>query len=240
MKITDNQNRRVLSEGRNNGMGFALLEKKGPNYETVQPISPCKDYLNEVVFTENTGIPSKGCGLEYLKRLKIFKSRLYMAIKIVPTKDGSYYYSRSLEQDQEMLANNYKNLEIFIRKFEDLLGSRIKTHIKAANDGFFLVRGPMIWRRSTIAISLYTLLIRAGMTYNGKDDPIKFLETFSYNSGDASLIKGALPKIKYILEKREIPGQPKFPRDAAAKFHWSPHNLGIMSFNIPKDELVHT
>ena len=76
MTITEKHDRNVLIEGRSSGMGFAMLKKDKTNYETVNPLSPCKDYLNEVVFTENTGYPTKAHGLDYKEKLDIFKDKV--------------------------------------------------------------------------------------------------------------------------------------------------------------------
>ena len=51
IQIINKQCRSKLCEGRSYQMGFAFLKKLDNNtFETVQPISPCKDYLNDVIF----------------------------------------------------------------------------------------------------------------------------------------------------------------------------------------------
>ena len=68
LKIIDKQNRGKLNEGRNYQMGFAFCKKVSNKVlETIQPISPCKDYLNDVVYSERTGKNVSAYGLNTSK-----------------------------------------------------------------------------------------------------------------------------------------------------------------------------
>jgi hypothetical protein len=234
-QIVETQNREKLAEGRNSGMGFAFLQKKKEIYETVNALSPCKDFLNEVVFTENTGIGSQAHGLKYHQKLNIFGRFGYLAIKLVDQGKygpGCYYYGPSLEIDSKILEDNYKNIEKLLHYFEENLEVKGRSNITKVNDDYYLVRVPREWTRSTPNISLYTLLIRVAMVYDGERDPIGFLEDYNYNKGDKDLLQPALVKIRTLLEKKELIKQPPFDKELAMKKAWSPHDLGILSVNI--------
>lgn len=254
--IKEVKDRKVLAEGRNNGMAFGFLKLKSRTdvqsiFETVQPLSPCKDYLNEVVITERFGMGTQGCGLRYPEKLNIYEGDVaYMAIKIMKSKSDSYSYSSgvqstgtgntvSFEGDIEKLKNNHKNIEKLLNQIEDVLQLKTRTIIHEANDGYFLVVLPVEWCQSTPAISLYTLLMRVSFSYDGKEDYMKYLSR-SPHPGDSYLINGALPKLKSILEKKTLP--PNI--FSTTKAVWdkgtaSPHGRGIIGWNGSFDEVNH-
>lgn len=229
--IKEVKDRGKLCEGRSSGMGFAMLQKSGRVFETVQPLSPCKDFLNEVIFTENTGIQSMAFGLHYKEKLGIFKDNVgYMAIKMLPsTYAEAYTYSPSLEEDRKLLRKNYKLTQKYLNMFEEAAGIEGRTSIVKKNDDYFLVRFPMAWCSSTVGISLLSLLIRVAMVYDGKQELLEFLEKYSYNKADKELVLGAMQNIKKILDTKKMPEQPAFNKEQAEKLMFSPHNLGIVS-----------
>ena len=53
-KIKELQKRSKLSEGRNFGVGFTILNKKGSKFETYLPFTACRDYLNDFAYVEST------------------------------------------------------------------------------------------------------------------------------------------------------------------------------------------
>lgn len=237
--IIETKKRGVLNEGTNNGMAFAFLEKKEEDYLSVQPFSPCKDYLDEVVTTEKTGIPTKGCGLIYPKKLNIFSDVAYLGIKILKTKDNQYYYSDSFENDVETLKKNHKNIEKLVNQIEDIIGLK-KSVIEEQNDDYFLITLDSKWCDSTISISLYSLLIRVSMIYDGEMDYMKFLENYNYNNHDKHLIENMLKKekLKLILENKKLPPNRRaFSKNALSKGMQSPHGNGIFSWDCSFEEV---
>ena len=228
IKITEVKDRNVLSEGRSSGIGFALLKKlSNTEFETVQPLSPCKDYLNEVVYTENTGIPSKACGLIYPEKLNIFDTTFYMGIEIMKTISDKYSYSSSFEADQKHLKNNYKEIEVFLNYFEDKFHMSNRTIITEAEEGRFLVEGPIEWVSSTWGISLYTLLLRCALVYQNPQDPIAYLANYSYNFMDRDLINSSLSVIKILLKEGELPISNYKGSESS---YWSPHSDGFVNY----------
>lgn len=232
IKITDNQNRSILIEGRNNGMGFAFLKKtNNEEYETVQPISPCKDYLNEPVFTENTGFATKAYGLVYDKKLNIFDDYFYMVIKIMKTKDDTYHFSKSFDADVENLERNYINIQFLINYIEEQLEFKNRTVITKVEDNLFLIKGAVEWTISTIGISLFSLLVRGSLYYDGKEEPMTYLRNYKLSNQDLSYIQGLMPKLDIILKHKQIPTQPAYNEESLKKNYWTPHGVGIVSWN---------
>ena len=122
MKFINKQNRGILSEGRNHGMGFAFCKCDGETVETIMPISPCKDYLNDVVYSERSGQDSLNHGLKTTK-LGLFedKQSAYMVASICgrgAKKPAAY---AGMDGDIELLNNNFKNIEKAINWMEDRL-----------------------------------------------------------------------------------------------------------------------
>lgn len=240
--IKEVEKRSKLIEGRNNGMGFAFLKKVDSNvFETVQPVSPCKDYLNEVIITENTGIGTRAHGLNYKEKLDIFSDVGYMTIKILPDNSGKYYYNKSklAEEDIKILSDNYKNLENFINQIEKDLDFTDFTKIEKANDEYYLVIVPKQWLISTHAISLYTLLLRIGFVYNGKDNYNEYLSKYEYSLADKRMFESIKNKFKLILQNKKLPpNRIKYSLSALKRGNHSPHNNGIVGWDSSFEEVI--
>ena len=226
MKLIDKQNRESLSEGRNYQMGFAFCKKIELGiYETIQPISPCKDYLNDVVFSEITGKPVTAYGLK-TKQLGIFDKRGYIAFKICPS------YS-NMEKDKQNLNNNVLNIQKFMNNFEVLLKTR-KSKIKKVtetegnkgNEDSFIVSLPSDFLVGTYSISLYSLLLRVSQWYDGKQDVMEYLKTFKAFPVDTYIVNSALPKLERIIKEG-------FPKQnlSGMEGNTGVHNLGIVTYN---------
>ena len=158
-KIKELQERSKLSEGRNYGVGFTILNKKGSKFETYLPFTACRDYLNDFAYVEST---KKEIGQIYGYNhilLNCFdkKNIVYFGVKTLHrNKEGDY---DKFDECQSKLINNYKNLELFLNRIEDNLGVKIKTSIELDEDTL-IIKCSKFWVKSTPLISVYTLLIR--------------------------------------------------------------------------------
>ena len=158
-KIKELQERSKLFEGRNYGVGFTILNKKGSKFETYLPFTACRDYLNDFAYVEST---KKEIGQIYgydHKLLNCFdkKNIVYFGVKTLHrNKEGDY---DKFDECQSKLINNYKNLELFLNRIEDELGIKIKSSIELDEDTL-IIKCSKFWVKSTPLISVYTLLIR--------------------------------------------------------------------------------
>jgi len=232
IKIIDSQNRDVLSEGRSYQMGFAFLKKLNDNtFETIQPISPCKDYLNDVIFAEHTNKPISAYGCKLDGRQDLFDDKFgYMVISICKYKYDHNYNDQQHQIDIDKLKVNHKKLEFFINQIEEHfdLDPYTNTMISEVDNNLYLVEVPVIWTKSTYMISLYSLLLRVGQFFEDvTKDPVKWLETFNSFMEDVTLVKQALPKLKDILKYGPL--QQDFSN---LKGDTSTHNLGIISYQL--------
>lgn len=232
--IVEKKKRSVLQEGRDNGMGFAFVKKVADNiYHTVQPMSPCKDYLHEIIVTEHCGVPTKAYGLRYAKRNNLFTEDVaFLGIKLLKKHNTWYNYSKSFEEDNEKLKTNLPHIVSALNWIEQEIGLEKLTEIHEANDDQYLVVVPIEWCKSTSAISLYSLLLRVLMVYDGTKDVMSFLKSYSYNGGDVSLLVGTIPKLELILKKRKLPpNRVKYQKEALKKGGMSPHDRGILAWD---------
>lgn len=159
-KIKELQKRSKLSEGRNYGVGFTILNKIGSKFETYLPFTACRDYLNDFAYVESA---KKEIGQIYgynHKLLNCFdnKNIVYFGVKALNYNKDSGNYDK-LEELQNILINNYKNLQIFLNKIETDFNINIKTRIELDEDTL-IIKCSKFWIKSTPLISVYTLLIR--------------------------------------------------------------------------------
>jgi hypothetical protein len=158
-KIKELQKRSKLIEGRNYGVGFTILNKKGSKFETYLPFTACRDYLNDFAYVEST---KKEIGQIYgynHKLLNCFdnKNIVYFGVKTLHYNHGNNY--DKFDKLQNILINNYIHLEIFLNTIETDLNIKIKTRIELDEDTL-IIKCSKFWIKSTPLISVYTLLIR--------------------------------------------------------------------------------
>jgi len=158
-KIKELQKRKVLSEGRDFGIGFTILNKIKSKFETFLPFTACRDYLNDFSYVEHT---KKEIGSIYgynHKLLKCFekKSFFYIGVNTLDYNSGHAWLKK--EEATTILISNYHNLQLFINKIEDKLGLLKRTTIVLDEDTL-IFKVPAYWNKTTALISVYTLIIR--------------------------------------------------------------------------------
>ena len=159
-KIKELQQRSSLSEGRNYGVGFTILNKKGSKFKTYLPFTACRDYLNDFAYVESTKKEiGKIHGYDH-KVLNCFdnKNIVYFGVNTLHRNNNNGNYEK-FDELQNILINNYIHLEIFLNKIETDLNIKIKTRIELDEDTL-IIKCSKFWVKSTPLISVYTLLIR--------------------------------------------------------------------------------
>lgn len=209
--IECNNKRSSLSEGRNFGFGFSILNKIGRNkYEAITPFTCCKDYFNDLVYVENT---KKKLGKIYgfkheLMNLFDNKNYAYLGVRVLDYNNNNKESWKKLEECNELLFSNYQNLIEVINKFENYtIKSKSRTCLISKDNDTLILRLPKYWIKNGPLISLYTLFIRCFFNINSKDlnknikDIINNTKT-TYISDDNYLLNN----IKYFinLNKKDI------------------------------------
>lgn len=199
MKLIDTQNRKVLNEGRNYQMGFAFCRQLEEEvFETVQPISPCKDYLNDVYAGEVLQIPVGAYGLSFKPGKPIFtKDRATLTFRIMPYHHGADYPTQA--KDKENLTLNIDKIQKFINNFEELFKIEDKSKIFVLEEGF-IINFSLQWLKGIYCISLLALLLRVSQWYDGEQSVVEYLEKFNQFAPDVYLVSGNLFKIKSLIE----------------------------------------
>ena len=237
LKLTDTQNRAILNEGRNYGVGFAFAKRTDKNtLETVDPISPCKDYLNDRVFTEATGEPFQACGLKTTPQ-NIFDGELAYLVMAVCKQGRNLVEYANYKRDYQALNDNYANAQKLINWFEDALKLKNKTKILKIKENSFVCVLPKFWAEMTYLISLYSLIIRMGIFYDGKALPFDFFTNYSQESGDKYYMNTVIRKMKMMIGGF-IPKQDM----KALILNKTVHGNGIVTFlfNKPVDSVPKT
>lgn len=219
--IVNTFNRDSLIEGRNYGMGFAFAKKEGDTYNTVQPISPCKDYLNDVLYAEKTGeLLPEIYGFEYNKINNIEDTDYYyLVIKICSD------YGHINIENRDLLKNNFSNIESFINQIERILNIDTLTKIVPENDNMFVVKTPKFWCKYIYLLSLYTYLLRATQKYDGKIPATDFIKDSSRFYGeDVYMASDIIPRLHKIL-LGNLPEQP-FDKKSSRNIH---NSYGIVN-----------
>lgn len=237
MKIIDNKNRDVLSEGRNSQMGFAFCKQlKSLVFETVQPISPCKDYLNDVIWSENTNKTISACGLKYKKEDILNNEKVFLAFKICPRQRTSGYersengVKYTMEDDVKNLRKNYKNIQLLLNYLEEKLKIKNKSIIALSDDKkTYLAKLNPFWVSKLYLVSLVSLLIRMGQFYDGSMAPQQFLDTYD-KPLDKMLWLTAKKKLEKILAGT-LPDQPFNPDDVGSTVHFDHGIVSTTLFN---------
>jgi hypothetical protein len=198
--------RRVLIEGRTTGSSFAFCKQIGENeYETVQPLSPCKDYLNDVVWSEVTGKHIGIWGLSYIKKDIYKDGRAFMALEILPSM-GSKSYT-GYEFDKKSLEENIDNVIILLNHVEKTFKVPPTTVEKIDGTEKYLFNLSTEWCLNGPRISLFSQLIRIGMYWDGKGDPNKYIQSFKLAS--EYLWPDYLHGYNYCLKNKTLPVKPE-------------------------------
>lgn len=229
-KIKELQKRSQLSEGRNFGIGFSILNKIKNKFETYLPFTACRDYLNDFIFVEETKQEiGSAHGYEH-KLLNCFKRKqfFYLGVNTLDyNNDGPWSLK---EKATKKLINNYKNLESFLNYFETRLNLKTRTSIEIDEDTLIL-KVPIYWSKSTPLISVYTLLIRC---YFNMEDVSVIDETTL--SSHKPLIEGDTYFTKHCVNFFNKIETLKFDKVEYNKFKVVPsavytvHNFGIVGY----------
>ncbi len=221
--ITNTHNRGILNEGRSCGMGHAFLVKKGENvYDAMMPITACKDFLNDVVYSERSGKAHRIYGFSTVKT-GLFESSdmAYLETAILPYNRTTRKHD-NFEKQLKGLEENTKGIQACINELEKMLGFTTFSTLEKAEDNRFLLTIPLKWTESTFMISLVTLVARCGHYY--KDgDVLAYFKDFEEDGTDRGYLDSAHTKIKKMA-KDGIPAQDMSDL--------SPHDMGIVSCTI--------
>ncbi len=222
-KLVDEQNRKLLGEARQEGTGFAFLKRDGDTFTTVGPISTCKDYLNEQIYSEWTGKPYSRYGYKATKQ-GIFSGDFgYLAMSVLKTQYsyGSSKENPSIAKYMDNMEKNHIHILNFINKFEEMLKLPTKTELHKVDTNKDIIFSPIFWCEFPYRMSLYAMLIRFAVEsgYDGKVEPLA--AAIACKTSDGIMMADALGKFHKMVDG-------KFPTiDYKEERSW--HDYGICS-----------
>ncbi len=233
-KIKELQKRSLLGEGRNFGIGFAILNKiDDDNYETFNAFTACKDYLNDFSYVEHT---KKEIGSIYgynhkLKNCFDNQEHFYLGVNTLHYQGGQIW--KEFDDCKKILIDNYKNLQKVLNTLEKKLNLPTKSKIEIDEDTL-IIKAPIYWTKTTALISVYTLIIRCFFNIS-KFTKTTFEEVFKNNkafiSADNYLIGNCIKFNQNIELKYDELYYNEFKISSAG----SVHNFGISGyFNRPE------
>jgi hypothetical protein len=213
-KIIASLPRAVLAEGRSAGIGFAFCKREGDTLTAVMPISPCKDYLNDVIYSEITGYPYQACGLHTKKEGILGEDYAFLIAKVCGSGARVEAKYGTMDSDIKTLNENFSRMQVLANSMEKDLGIKGTTEVDGG-DNMVAIKCPIEWCKSTFMISLYTLALRNAPFSKGVT-----METLECQLGDTYSFRSALDAYKSMV-KNGIPVQSNDQLTA-------PHGKGIV------------
>jgi hypothetical protein len=210
VKIKLQAGRSKLNEGRNFGLSFAFAKKiDNKAYETVQPPSTCKDYLNDVVFVEQFSptVAAVAYGLTYNK-LGIFEQDgsaflFIQPVGFVSSGKRNEDIGFSLKEEIETINRNINKVITVLNDFEERMGFNFKSYsIPTNQDGGYILHLPSQWVENPYMISCYSLMIRIAMYADELGNPLSIiLDTVSQ---DSSMILALKQRLQWMLKYKKV------------------------------------
>ena len=219
--LIENPYRNKLQEGRSYGIGFAFCKRDGCKFTGVGPISPCKDYLNDQIYSERTGKPFRAYGYDSKKTDCFEVDYGFIAMGICPYKYGERYTDKYKET--KYLEDNYKVIGNMMAQMDNDMTLANQTQIhKCDINGRYIVSVPAFWCEFPYRISLYTLIIRIAIESEyGVGKVEDMLEKCT--TGDSTYAYGARKKLLAMFAGT----RPVFD------FNSFNHSYGISAFAFP-------
>ena len=188
------------------GITFAFMRKiKTGLYEGIMPFTTCKDYLNDVLRTEQVN-PSNytHSGLAYSKTNFLNKDINYIAISF-----------KGDDSKKKNLDTNIKKLQILIHDFEDMLD--IKKHIKIeiSDTGQHLLTYDAKWNKECYTMSLLAQLIRTAVLWDFKGSFFEFVQDTDISHKDIDYMRTVIKKegrLNFLIENGFV--KQKYPKVA--------------------------
>lgn len=195
------------------------------DYRALHTPTPCKDYLQDIFFTEYTGETSDVYGLKWNKGM-LDMSQEYFNLVIM---GGKYEMESKIPQ-----------IEAILQTLDKAQGIPLTQVLPTTNPKHILIKFHRDWTRNGPTLSAYTSMVRISAYYQG-EDPMEFLEKMmSYNGDDK-------PEDLPVYMQVEIRRLPKTIKKFAALYEgekaecpWenfkglgsttSIHDMGIVNF----------
>ncbi len=176
----------------------AFVAEKGGKYVQAHSFARCKDFLNDIVYAEINNKPIEIYSLTFDPKVgKILQSgKIRMLVRNEATTDSKVFEE-----------NNKKTLSLLHIVEAEMGLSKSVLRKVADSDKHFVFESDANWAHSTVMLSLYSIILRAGKNFDPKfKTPLAFFESLKGKAGeghDEQYVKAGLESgyLKFILEK---------------------------------------
>jgi len=226
MKFTviNEKPRHILAEGRSHGIGHDICKREGSVLTMIMPETACKDFLSDQVYSENSGKPYSVYGFK-CKKESCFDTHAYLTLSVLKSNGNPPYEYTGWKKEVEDLNKNYAKVGLFLNKFEELFKFKDRTEVHPVGDNLFAMVVPIEWVKQTYLISLYTLLARNALKWDGKQNVLAYIVEMD-KCPEAMTFLGIMPKIQLIIEGTNQ------PQDFTKT--WNVHSCGIVGWDVSK------
>lgn len=179
--------RDTLMEGRNYGMGFSFLKKTDEGYELYQPLTACKDFLNEQIHSEHTGEEATAYGM-ITNKVDMFVNGSFLILKILPFNDGSFNTNVPTKIEVDYLIDGFNQVEkIFNLEYST---------IEFISEEGLVIKLNSKWTSTYQAISFATFCLRVIHQAQGKVE--------INNLNDIKIVENILPPDYYMIKSFDL------------------------------------
>lgn len=210
-----------LAEIYSQGLEYSLLDKKKDKYVGIHTPVRCKDFLSDAYWSEHTNAKKDVTiyGFKWTPGVEksVFNETQHM---------GLYYEGKDL-------SDQASRLQEFLNKWEQMTGIP-ESKVEADDSGkHLIVHFNKEWTTQPIRVSLFTLLLRVGLGYDGSDVK-KFMKAVSekgnaWGRNDGNYTKTAWPKLERIFKEGGIPWKQKY--SDYTEVHTVHGSSGIVNYN---------
>ena len=148
----------------NHNFNYLLTDK---DYRALHTPTPCKDYLQDIFFTEYTGEASEVYGLHWEQGM-FDTSQEFFNLAIM---GGNYELESKIPQ-----------MEAILQSLDKAQGIPLTTVLPTNNPKIILIKFHKDWTRNGPTLSAYTSMVRIGAYYQG-EEPMEFLKKMLSYSG---------------------------------------------------------
>lgn len=184
--------------GKLKGLSYQFVDD---NYNSIQPNGAvcCKDFLQDIVFCEEILFPA----MTIYNYTYTFTGKLKEQVKLILALDYGFTDSK--------LVDNMINLQTFLNIYEEEIGFDKSIITLDDNKTIAFCHFSKQWIQSPVLLSLYLLLVRAGVKYNKsisiyeylatmKSDEIENDDRFTFLQNNKRVITFMQNIKKYILD----------------------------------------
>ncbi len=212
--------RGTLSEGRMYGLGHAFCIP-GEVFQASQPLSACKDFLNDEVFCEHNQKNYEKYGQKSTPKGLFKDGYAYLLTTFLDT-NNIVETSQRFIKDFPKYKKNIKRILSVVNFLEKKLGIEQSELWRTNLKDYYLIKLPLFWVKNTALISLYTLILRNTPFAMRTTSLIKY---FNKNTSpeDNYILNKSLRKYldKFFLKDKVLHDEECVTTD--------PHNKGIVN-----------